>query len=308
VEWHPSFFSVADATAIISKTHLELTYDATPAALAKSLSTASYGFFYEAGAAPSSPAGARAGWAENVAKHARALLANFGMDPDTFVFSPPPDGPAVLFASDYPPEFALSAYTKKAAEEARKTFHFHQATQLRHLPGAADGDPQVLTEWMSLCGGLPDASWSDEPREGIRATLMGLAFLARQAALAADFYRRTKKHWSLTPRLRFARQLSQIYRETFGKAPTCWARQAKHGGPGIAFFTAVAQRLQQCTALPSADPTRDQAMRELLKKWATDPAAIREVIRDARAINPRTGTRRRHRDGKAAQGPPGNSK
>jgi hypothetical protein len=175
--------------------------------------------------------------------------------------------------------------------------------QLRHLPGAAPGSPQEDIEWMSLCSGVPNASWSDEPREAIRATLMGLAFLARQAAVTADFYRRKKKHRGLTLRLQFALQLCQIYRQTFGKAPTCWTRQATYGGPAIRFFTAVAERLRQCEALPGADPALDQAMRQLLKTWATNPAVIRDVVRDARAINPRTRTWRRHRDGKAAEGP-----
>jgi hypothetical protein len=305
----PSFFSRTDAKAIISETNLKLTSGATPTLFAKSLSTAAYRFFHEAGTLPPSPAGARADWAKDVVKNARALLANFGMDPDTFVFSPPPDALAVLFAADYPRELPLCTDTKRTAstdskqtaEEARKTFHFQQAMQLRQL--AAPSTPQEDIEWLSLCGGVPNASWSDEPREAIRATLMGLAFLARQAAFTADFYRRKKKHRGLTPRLRFALQLSQIYQQTFGKTPTYWTLRATYGGPAIGFFTAVAERLRQCEALPGADPALDQTMRQLLTIWATSPAAIRDVVRDVRAINPRAGTWRRRRDGKTVQGP-----
>ena len=259
-EWNgkPIFFSVADTKRVISATRLTLASGSTPAALAKSLSAAAHQFFCEAGTQPPSPAGTRRKWAKDVAKHARALLANFDMDPDTFVFSPPSDAAAVLLASDYPHKFVVSAHPLQARAELEKTYQFLRAMQIPAHPAVDPATPQALLEWWSLCGiGAMSLVISGPEPEAFRVALIGVAHLARHADLAAAIYRqRTHEPKRLTPRRRFVLKLCRAYQDAFGKRPT---RSTNHtlktyGGPTIRFWTAVAQRLLECA--PCLTPPR----------------------------------------------------
>jgi hypothetical protein len=298
-EWNgkPIFFSIADAEHVISATRLTLASGSTPAALAKSLSAAAHRFFYEAGTQPPSPASTRREWAKDVAKHARALLANFDMDPDTFVFSPPSDAAAVLLASDYPHKFVASAHPLQAGAELEKTYQFLRA-MLPHHPAVDPATPQFLLEWWSLCGAPMSPSFPVE-HEAFRVALIGVAHLARCADLAAALYRqRTRELKRLTPRRRFVVKLCRAYQDAFGRPP-----KRSTNGPAIRFWTAVAQRLLECAALPGADPTLHQKMRVLLQQWATNPEAIVTQLRDVKAIRPEENVWRRRRDGSAKGGP-----
>jgi hypothetical protein len=289
------FFSVVDAKRVIAATRRTPVSDFTPATLASSLSAAAYRFFWETGRPPSPP-GIRAQWAADVAKHARALLANFDMDPDRFVFSPPADAAAVLLASDYPPN-VMPPFVRplQTRVELEKTYQFLRAMQLPAHPAADPTTPQALREWWSLCGiGAMSLSFPPEP-EAFRVALLGVAHLARHADLAADFYRRrTRELKRLTGRRRFALSLWHIYQGAFGSPPK---RSVK--GPAVRFWTAVAQRLLECTALPGADPN----MRKLLQQWATNPEAIVTQLRDVKAIRPEENVWRRKRDGSSKGGP-----
>jgi hypothetical protein len=291
-EWNgkPSFFTLPQATAITAATRQTLVPHVTLAELAADLSKATYTLLYSCVVELPSQPGEREAWARDVEKNARALLANFGMDPDTLDFSPSPDAFTVLMRRDYSPG-PLRAESRWGPEDTRKMDWFLGAMQLPPYPAARMSQDRL--EWLSLCGEVPTVSLLPE-FEALRVALVGVAHVARQAARAAAIYEQHKRRpRQFTPERRFALELYRIYQTGFGKMPS-----STSSGPAVCFYKALAQQLKEAKALPGADPERHRKILWTLKTWARSSSAVITQIRDVRAIEPSAGRWRRERSGR----------
>jgi hypothetical protein len=216
---------------------------------------------------------------------------------------------AVLFGRDqllpFPPMPAGTEAKRRLLET-----HLASARLLADLLAGGCSNPflspllsQADLERLSLQSG-PKCS-IDPCAEGVRLMLTGLAYTARCAEMAAIGYRLTTPPQRLLPSDRvFFVGLCKAYERAFGRragvstAPAGYRRK----GPLLEFCMAAAGHLASCAQARIKDPQLRGEAVVLLRKWATEPGAVAEQVRDARAVD--LGKRvfkRQRRSGKGQQ-------
>ena len=302
----PALFDAAAARAVVAETRLRLAR-ATPAGegeLAAELSEIGDRLLRHLEVPKPTPAGERAKWAERLAEACRGIIGEFGLDPDATELTPPRDAMTVLFGRDqllpFPPVPA-------GTEAKRRLLETQRASERLLADLLAGGCPNPFVGPLPSQGDLERLSLQSGPKssvdpcaEAVRSMLTGLAYTARCAEMAAGGYRLATPPNQLLPSDRvFFVGLCKAYVRAFGHHVGVSTASASAGyrrkGPLLRFCMAAACHLAGCAQARIQDPQRRGEAVALLRKWATEPGAVTEQVRDARAVDLRKRVFKRQR-------------